>query len=118
MSLLRRLKHLDDAVLPNAGSHRIERVPSGWERWVATHPWRAAVIGAVATGLLISAAWTLPEFQPQLNNFVLRALLVGGGSFGLFAVGASELTASVQVRDRLRDLEESQRDDHGSGPRP
>lgn len=75
-------------------------------------------MAAAVTGLLASAAWNLPEYQPQLNNFVLRAMLVGGTSFGLFAAGASELAASVRFRDRLRDLEESQRDDRGSVIRP
>lgn len=115
MNLPQRLKRLDDRLLPKAGSHRIERAPVGWERWVAAHTWQATLAAAVATGLLLASAWTLPETHPQLNNFVLRALLVGGISFGLWAVGASEIAASVRVRDRLRDLEESPRNDHGSG---
>lgn len=111
MSLFQRLKRLDDAVLPKAGSHRIERAPVDWERWVAAHTWQAALMAAAATGLFIAAAWTLPEYSPQLNNFVLRALTAGGISFGLFAAAGSELAASVRVRDRLRALEESQQDD-------
>lgn len=114
MNLFQRLKRLDDAVLPRAGSHRIERAPTRWKRWVAAQIWQAALMAAAVTGLLLSAAWTLPEYQPQLNNFVLRALLVGGISSGLFAAAASELEASVRVRDRLRELEESQREVPGS----
>ena len=118
MNLFERLKRLDAAVLPKAGSHRIERAPADWERWVATHTWQAALLAAAATGLFIAAAWTLPEYSPQLNNFVLRALTVGGIGFGLFAAGASELAASVRVRDRLRELEEAQQVDGGSDTRP
>lgn len=96
----------------------IERAPTRWARWVAAHAWQAALTAAVVTGLLVSAAWTFSEGQPQLNNFVLGALLWGGLSFGVFAVGVSQLAASVQARDRLSELDESQREDPAAGTHP
>lgn len=102
-------RRLDDAVLPDRwSSHPLERSPSRWERWVATHTWKAAALGAVIAGVSISTAWTLTGDSPFdlndfLNDFVVGAAIAGGIAFAVFAWLATNMAASVRVRDRLRD---------------
>lgn len=104
MGVFDLLRRLDDAVLPDRwSSHPLERSPSRWERWVATHTWKAAVLGAVIAGFSISTVWSLTDHRFQPNNFALRAVIVGGIAFGLFAWAATDVAGSVRVRDRLRD---------------
>lgn len=104
MGLSDLFRRLDEAVQPQRwSSHPLERPPARWERWVATHTWQTALLAALIAGLSISTVWTLTDYQFQLNNFVLRAVIVGAVAFGVFAWFATNVAASVRVRDRLRD---------------
>lgn len=98
MGLLDWMRGLDDRVERNLS---VDRPVSDFERWVAVHPARAAIVGAVSFGLVFAAAVELPD--PQPNNFLLLWLLVGGLSFGVLAVIARVTASRVDVRDRLDD---------------
>lgn len=109
MGLLDWMRGLDDRVERNLS---VDRPVSDFERWVAVHPARAAIVGAVSFGLIFAATVELSEPNPQLNNFLLWWLLVGGLSFGLLAVVARVIASRVDVRDRLDDSS-SDRDSGG-----
>lgn len=112
MGMFDLLRQVDVSLLPDRYyKDTLERPPADWERWVAEHDWQAAVGAAVVVGLVASTIWTLTDYQFQMNDFLLRALGVGVMAFGLAAWAATDIAASVRVRDRLREREEASEDD-------
>lgn len=78
---------------------REDLVPA-WVRWVASHAYLTTTVTATVVGLAVSAVWTATDYQFQWNNYLLRALVIGGASFGVVAWTVLSVCREVDRFDR------------------